>query len=242
MNPRVSLLALITPIFFSCSSDKKEETVKQIPTITKTLVSEIDTFYGGASLLILSDTTEIAFRHFAAAEPDSSEKNNLSQNPEVKRNGDTLFIVLKNNSVKTLVSKPYVEGADDLTEYKYLGKTQPINYHLIYVGLYEGFTYLMVNADNGRETYMCGLPVVSPDKKHLAASYFDLQAQFVFNGIEMYDVTKDSLKLKWRRELTKWGADNITWMNNNTLLAEKMYLDTNQNVHTGFIKIFCDGN
>jgi hypothetical protein len=238
MNPRVSLLVLITSISFSCGSNK-EETTAQEPTISKTLVSEADTFFGGKNLLSIVDTTESVFKNFFTWKPDTSEANNLKQNPDVKRNGDTLFITLKNNTVKQLISKPYVEGADDLTEYKYLGKLNSINYHLFYVALYEASAYLMVNADNGKETYMCGKPAISPNKKYLVSSNCDLQAQFDFNGFQMYDITKDSLKLNWDRGLTTWGADNVAWINDNTLVVEKMYLDTNQNVHTGFVKISC---
>jgi hypothetical protein len=238
MNPRVSILALITLILISCSTDVKEETPAQ-PEIVKSLISELDTFYGGKALLYVTDTTETGFKNFFTWKPDTSESNNLKQNTEVKRTGDTLFITLKNNNIKKLISKPYVEGADDLTEYKYLGKINSINYHVLYVGFYEAFAYLMVNADNGKETYMCGLPSLSPNKKYVAASCFDLQAGFVFNGIQMYDVMKDSLKPNWSRELTKWGADNITWLDDHNLLAEKMYLDTSQNVHTSFVKIAC---
>ncbi len=238
MNPRVSLLALITILLISCSTGTKEAPVVTIPE-AKTLISETDTFFGGRNLLYVIDTTETVFKNFFTQKPDTSEKNNFAKNPEVKRNGDTIFLTLKDNSIKKLINKPYVEGADDLTEYKYLGKVKPLNYHLFYVGFYEAFAYLMVNAENGKETYMCGTPSVSPNKKYVAASCFDLQAGFVFNGIQMYDVIQDSIKPNWSRELSKWGADHITWMNDDVLLAEKMYLDTNQNVHTAFVKITC---
>lgn len=237
MNPRVSYLTLILFLLFSCTTEKKEETISEEPLVKKTLLSEIDTFYAGGTFINISDTSESAFSNFFITKPDSSELNNLKQNPDVKRNGDTLFITLRNDTVKQLISKPYVEGSDDVTEYKYLGKLKGINYHLIYVALYEAFTYLVINAENGKEAYLCGVPAVSPNSKYLAASCFDLQAGFVFNGIQMYEITKDSLKMDWSRELGKWGADHITWMDNHTLLAEKMYLDTSQNIHTGFVKI-----
>lgn len=241
MNPRVSLLILITAIFFSCSTDVKEETPALVTT-PKTLSSEIDTFYAGNNLLQLTDTTETAFNNFFTASSDTSEANNIKLNSStVRRTGDTLFITLDNSKTVKYITEPYLEGSDNCTLYKYLGKVKGLNYHLIYVGLYEAFTYLMVNGNSGKETYICGEPSVSPNKKQVAAACFDLQAGFVFNGVQVYSVETDSLKLNWSRELTKWGADNIAWLNDTNLLVEKMYLDTNQNVLKSFVKMSFTG-
>lgn len=240
MNPRVSLLVLITLILFSCGTDKKDETVVQEPTIIKTLISETDTFYGGGNLLAVKDTTESVFKSLFSFKRDTSEKNNIARDAAfVSRIGDTLYLKLDNGDVKKLISNRNSES-DDFLAYDYIEKINDIGYYLVFVSYYEAFQYLMINAKTGKETYMCGSPAVSPNKKYLAASCCDLQAGFVFNGIEMYDVEKDSLKLNWKRELRKWGADDITWLNDHTLIAKKQAVDTaTSNLVSSFIKLSC---
>ncbi len=241
MNPRVSIFVFFTFILFSCSTEVKEVPVELAP--AKTLASETDTFYSGRNLLCIADTSEMVFKKTFTSSLDTSESNNIKQNSAfVKRNGDTLSITLGNSKIKTLINEPYKEGADNLTEYKYLGKIRSIDYHLIYVGLYEAFTYLLINNKTGKETFLCGVPAVSPNKKYLAASCCDLQAGFVFNGIEMYDVESDSLKLNWKRELTKWGADELTWLDDHILILKKQRLDSaSQDLVSSYIKLSCVG-
>ena len=104
----------------------------------------------------------------------------------------------------------------------------------------EGYQYLMINSKTGKETFICGPPAVSPNKKYLVASNLDLIAGFVYNGIEMYDIEADSLKLNWRRELTKWGANEIAWINDHTLIAKKQQQDSvTQKFLDAYIRISC---
>lgn len=240
MNPRVSLPILFSLTLFSCSTDVREAPVASSE--LKTLISETDTFYGGGNLLALSDTTESVFTSFYKFKRDTSEKNNIARDSKfVSRIGDTLYLKLDDGSVKKLRSDRNME-TDDFSAYDYIEKINPINYYLIFVSYYEGFQYLMINAKTGKETYLCGAPAISPNKKYLAAAGCDLQAGFVFNGIEMYDIESDSLKLNWSRELTKWGADELAWINDHTLIAKKQRLDsTGSNLLSSYIKLSCVG-
>jgi hypothetical protein len=244
---RNNSFALHIPFFLFCfvfcaCGGKVEEEKKETPLLpTKILVSENDTFYAGNHLLYITDTSKAAFD--GVFKPtDTSEINNLNINKDfVTRRGDTLLFLLSNGKTKKLISTHYVEGMDSFTEYKYLGRIKSINYHVIFVQLYEAFSYLMINAESGKETTLWGVPSVSPNKKQVAASCFDLQAGFVYNGIQIFNVANDSLTPKWSRELTKWGADNIAWLNDECLVAEKMQLDSSQNAVTSHIKISWTG-
>ncbi len=238
MNPRVSFFALITLIFISCSTETKEESpVAETP---RALISETDTFYAGGNLLRLTDTTEAVFNSLYNFKRDTSEKNNIAKDSKfVSRTGDTLFLKLDNGSFKKLVSDKNME-TDDFSAYDYIGKISSINYYLVFVSYYEAFQYLMINAKTGKETYMCGAPAIAPNKKYLAAACCDLQAGFVFNGVEMYDIESDSLKLNWKRELTKWGADELVWLDDHNLLLKKQQIDSSkQNLVSSFIKLSC---
>lgn len=241
MNPRVSIFILITLIFISCSTDVKEETPVQ-EVVPKTLISEIDTFYGGGNLLAIDDTTESVFNAFCKFKRDTSETNSIAKDSKsVSRIGDTLFLKLDNGTTKKLRSQTDSEGSD-FAAYTYINKLSDINYFVVFCSGMEWFSYLAINAKTGKETYICGAPAVSPNKKYLAASCFDLQAGFVFNGIQMYDIGKDSLIPNWNRELTKWGANEIAWINDHTLVAKKLSIDTaSSNLVSSYIKLSCVG-
>jgi hypothetical protein len=242
MNSRVSIFIVFILIFFSCSTETREAPVVSFSE-PKTLISETDTFYGGGNLLYIVDTTESVFTSFYKFKRDTSERNCIKKDAGfVSRKGDTLFLKLDNGSIKKIISTNDSETGSDFAVFNYITKLKDINYYVIFCSGMEWFSYLVVNSKTGKETYICGAPAVSPNKKYLAASCCDLQAGFVYNGIEMYNVESDSLKLNWKRELTKWGADELVWMNDHTLIVKKQRLDsTSSNVLSSFIKLSCIG-
>ncbi|MGZ3930557.1 MAG: hypothetical protein ACXVP0_04085, partial [Bacteroidia bacterium] len=147
-------LFIFCSALLSCSQPAKEEKAELPALPPKALASETDTFYGNQSLIRITDTTKTAFEAlFSLAKTDTSEIHQLNANKDhVQRKGDTLVFLLANGGVKKLVSSHCVEGMDSFWEYKYLGFFANINYHVLYVGKYEAFSYLMINAANGKET------------------------------------------------------------------------------------------
>lgn len=238
MRPFHFLLIALLSLAACTPSDTEKETAPPPSEPVKKLASETDTFFCGKNLLALSDTSKQAFDKARGADADTSEANQLHLNSAaVNRHGDTLVLSLTNGTTKRLLSTHYTEGMDSFYEYKYLGKIGALNYHLVYVAMYEAFAYLAVNAANGHETRLWGEPAVSPDQSRIAASCFDLQAGFVYNGVQLFKVGSDSLMPVGERELSTWGADHIAWLDNDHLLAEKLRLDSSQNVLTSYIKI-----
>jgi hypothetical protein len=226
-------------LFFGCNPPTTPSNASQEITVKKNLVSEIDTFYGGKNLLFVSDTTQIAFESNFKFNNDTNEASNLNRDAAfVTRMGDSLIFKLEKGN-KILLNKG--SEADDFENYKYIGKLKDINSYLVFASFWESYSFLVVNAKTGHENYLCGFPEVSPNKKHVAAAGFDLQAGFVFNGIQMYDVTPDSLKPNWNRELSKWGANNLTWLDNDNLMLEKMSVDTAMQVVKSYIKLSSAG-
>ena len=231
----LSFLVLI----FGCSSPAPINSNTEETTTKKTLISEIDSFFAGKNLLLISDTTQIAFETKFKLNNDTNESANIKHEVgSVSRVGDSL-IFKTNSGSKILVNKG--TDADDFENYKYIGKLNDINSYLVFATFWESYAFLVINAKTGHENYLCGYPEISPDKKYVAAAGFDLQAGFVFNGIQMYDVTPDSLKPNWSRELSKWGANNLAWLDNDNLILEKMSVDTNMQVLKSYIKIRCSG-
>ncbi len=227
---RISFIFSSLIVFYSCTNPKTEENNSP-----KKLISETDTFYGGKYLLHCSDTSQAAFESIFKANNDTSEANNLKRDVAfVKRIGDSLIFKLASSS-KMLINKG--SEADDFENYKYLGKINSINSYLVFGSFWESYSFILINANTGKENSLCGMPVVSPNNKHVVAAGFDLQAAFVFNGLQMYEVTSDSLKLNWSRELIRWGANNVAWLDNDNLMVEKLYVDSTMSIRKSYIKI-----
>lgn len=219
----------------SCNSGSETKT-NDLTTINTTLASELDTFYTAEGLMYVNDTNKTFFESLYRSAFDTSETKCISAFKDlVYRNGDTLLLKL-NGQMKAYMNDSKIES-DSYTEYHFISKFEKPNYYLLKVYYYEAFSYLLVNAITGKETYICGEPAISPDLTKIAASCFDLQAGFVYNGIQVFNVGADSLTPLWSRELTKWGADKIAWMNSTDLVAEQLSLDSGYNTITNYITI-----
>lgn len=232
---RFFILTFICLIFAaSCGSDKNGT---ETPSAPIAQLSELDTFYAGKTLYCIKDTSAEYFNSVFKTKFDTSEANRIQLVKDVvKRAGDTLLLTLENGSKKTFINQSSIES-DNFTEYHFISRLQDVNYYLMKVYFYEAFSYLMVNAKSGKETYLCGIPAISPDKSKVIAGCFDLQAGFVFNGLQLFEITSDSLSLTWSRELTKWGADNLAWINNSSFIAEQIQTDSLMNTTTKYITL-----
>lgn len=234
MVKRLSIVALLV-ILYSCSTETKNEEKAAEP---KVMVSETDSICTSSGIMFLSDTSQQAFISLYKDIPDTSEANNLKLNAkEVSRHGDTLRITFAKLGTRSYINNSDDELSEEFINYRYVGKLKNINYHILFVSYIESFSYLAVNAETGKETDLCGMPAVSPDRTKLIAGCYDLAAGFVFNGLEFFEVTKDSLRPLWERELSKWGPGHMAWLDNQTLLAEKNSVDSTMNTFTSYIKI-----
>lgn len=221
-------------VFLACNSGQKTNESKMTNTA---LLSEMDSIHVNKEIWCFKDTSNSFFSSAYKLIEDTSENNCLqSCGGNVIRKEDTLILKMDNGGTKRYVNNNSIES-DNYTEYRFISRLNEINYYLIKIYYYEGYSYLMLNAKSGKESYLWGVPSISPDKKKIIASCFDLQAGFVFNGIQFYTVTNDSLQLQWSRELSKWGADKIAWVNNDLLVAERLMLDSTYNTKTSFITL-----
>lgn len=230
--PRFFIITfLLISLVWSCSHNKGDQETNE----TKHVVT--DTFYAGSTIYCFKDTSSDAFFSLLSSNIDKPEFEALKHcHDKITRKGDTLSVTLNNGSIKYYINNSSIES-DNFTEYHLVHTFSDINYYLLRVNLYEAFTYLMINANNGKETYMCGIPSLNPNKTKLVTGCFDLEAGFVFNGLQMFSITKDSLQQNWSRELTTWGANNVAWINNNHFMAEKIELDSGMNRKTSYITI-----
>lgn len=234
MHIRFILIVATFVSFFSCNSEQKTDTLLPVKTVLK---SEMDSIHVPGTIWCFHDTSKTFFESVYKISQDTSEVNCMNKyEKSVTRKEDTLLILLDNKQLKKFVNNSSIES-DNYTTFRFLNKLENINYYLLKIEYYEGYSYLMLNAKTGHENYLCGYPSLSPDHTKLIAGSFDLQAGFVFNGLQLYTITPDSLQLQWNRELSKWGTDKIVWINNHQLAAEHMSIDSVFAVNTKYISI-----
>jgi len=99
---------------------------------------------------------------------------------------------------------------------------EKIDYYLLRVQWVEGNCWLMINRQNGFKKYINGLPYISNQNDKFLAINVDLEAEYSFNGLELYSVTSDSLTNEFTHGTT-WGPDNIKWINDNQFLVKREY-------------------
>jgi len=104
-----------------------------------------------------------------------------------------------------------------------------INQWLLLGSYYESFDYLLIDQEDGGESHLWGLPVLSPDKKYFLTTQLDLEAGFVSNGFQLWRMENRKPLLRWEKELQDWGAGKIIWTRNNYVLAEQTYRNDSSN-------------
>ncbi|HWY35057.1 MAG TPA: hypothetical protein VNX68_10450, partial [Nitrosopumilaceae archaeon] len=79
----------------------------------------------------------------------------------------------------------------------------------------------------------------SPDKNYFISGNADLVAGFVFNGFDLYEIKNKKIHLIGRRELSNWGPEKIAWINNSSLLVQRIISDTTKpdKVRSEYVKL-----
>ena len=88
--------------------------------------------------------------------------------------------------------------------------------------------------------YINGLPYISLDNKKIITINTDLEAAYSFNGIELYLIMSDSLKLEFSKE-TKWGPKDLKWLSDDkiSLKREIVHFDSITGVQNNIFD-FCN--
>ncbi len=100
--------------------------------------------------------------------------------------------------------------------YSYDGPAPVTPYHVVEIHYYEGFSWLLVNADARRWQAVRSRPVFSPDGAWFATAWSDLEAGYNPSHLDIWAVEADSV----RRVLAltggmEWGAVDPRWVSSN---------------------------
>lgn len=102
-----------------------------------------------------------------------------------------------------------------------------IDYFLLRVLWDEGGCWMLVNRKNGLKLKINGLPYISPDNKLIITTNCDQWGGYDFNGIELFSIQPDTLKVEFREE-TKFGPRSVKWISENRFLIERGIIKENE--------------
>ena len=173
---------------------------------------------------------------------DTSEANRIKKYKNlISRSGDSLIIKTVNGGNVYLVTKQ--SDNDDLAIYDFIQDMPDINQWLVLGSYWESYGYLLIDKTSGETTHLYGMPVVSPDKKHIIAFNQDLQAGFTFNGLQLLEMQNGKPVLIGEKELYYWGPDNVSWKNDHTLLVQQAFsnlTEGEQDMTTVYVELEMD--
>lgn len=158
------------------------------------------------------------------------------QGEHFKRSGDTLFLNLSNGKKVSLIDNS--KEGDEEEHYTYENYFSQPNIFIIYVQLYEGNNYLLVNRTNGNKKYIIGRAYPSPSGSKLLAINEDLEAGYSFNGIQLLTKQKDTFTTQLTIDAGNWAPVDVKWLNeNNFVLKVKKLKDNVTDYTTEFYKL-----
>lgn len=173
---------------------------------------------------------------------DTSEANRIRKYENfISRSGDSLIIKTTDGGNVYLVTRQ--SDNDDLAIYDFIQDMPDINQWLVLGSYWESYGYLLIDKTSGDTTHLYGMPVVSPDKKHIITFNQDLQAGFTFNGLQLLEMQNGKPVLIGAKELYYWGPDNVTWKNDHTLLVQQAFsnlTEGEQDMTTVYVELKMD--
>lgn len=149
------------------------------------------------------------------------ERNKIKKFPSVIRNANTLKLKLKNGKYKTFVDNKNAgeetrstEFVDYLTEY---------GFYIIRQNSYESSNYFFINDKTGKETFIEGVVVFSPDNKSILN--FSNGYDSSLTGFQVWSLSKNKITLT--KQFNDIPEISVGWNSNSQICYEssgKKYL------------------
>lgn len=149
-----------------------------------------------------------------------AEKLNIDTTLVKKKQGELVLSLAGN---KMMILRDSLSNSDNTEQitYNYWGHFNEVGFYIIKVQYYESGEYLLINDKTGIKTQVWGEPKLSPDKKHIVSASNGIEYDILPNGIQMWLIQKDALKLEWEYKQKQWGPDGIIWINQNCFYFTK---------------------
>lgn len=128
-----------------------------------------------------------------------------------RENGELQLRLLSGKSMTFINS---IVKNESYKAYWFITFFQQIKYYLVQVRSWESYRYLLINYRNGNIFSIIGLPIISKDHKRFAVTCLDLEAGFLPNRIEIFQVTNKTIKREWFKDYCQAGPSQVQWLSN----------------------------
>lgn len=169
----------------------------------------------------------IDFKEFQSIKADSyqdNEKEVINDSSVHRTDSLTLTFQLKNG--KTLNLKNDTSESNFIT-YNYIETMPDINAWFLRETYYEGGGYLLIDRQTGEKTEIYGRPCLSKNKLWFFTYSFDIEAGFIDNGIQLFNVENGKPRHVWTKEITSWGPSIVKWSSDSCVYIEKSQIVPN---------------
>ncbi|MEE9614852.1 MAG: hypothetical protein V3W31_07905 [Thermodesulfobacteriota bacterium] len=141
--------------------------------------------------------------------------------PDVKRDGDTLYLRLKSGSYSALTNSNECSSWDTCTVYWFVDYFEDVGLYFVFIGYYEGAEYLMVFDKSGKEYLAPALPRISLDGKRVVAVSAD-ETGYGANGVFVWRLEDEKLVSELSYEPEEYALyEFVAWEDNNTVRLTK---------------------
>lgn len=204
MNHRTPLLPIITLLALSgCVDGDPGEGTADRPA-----VDAVDPVADGPDVSQLRgelcDTLRNSFECARAI-----EARQLPRLDRVRRVGDTLSLSLSGGDTVRLVDRS--DSPAEVESFSYQGHWSGEGYFLVHIQYYEGSSFLLVDDDTGHRTSLADAPLRSPDGRRFAVLSLDLEAGYVPNTLQVWELGDGVPVLEWALEPEEWGPTEGRW-------------------------------
>ncbi len=134
---------------------------------------------------------------------------------------DSTISIRCTNGQKVVLTEHLNCDGDEYIDYTYGGQLDKTPFVVFKVGYDERLDYLIINLNTGKQVKTWGTPSLSSDDRFLVSSSYDLDVGFLHNGIQVFSMGKDSLKLLWQQEFTRWGPEELKWLDKQTVVIKQ---------------------
>jgi hypothetical protein len=193
-------------------------------TIIKTFTDKIDTIHIGKQVIELMPVDKNVFEDLGVVEFNEPDDEIINDTANVKRDFLRLTFKLKNGTDTTLTNDT-TELWSKYRDYQYLDNYDFMDYWLLSVTYYEGFSYMLLDKETGEDITIWSIPIFSPNREKFVCNSFDMEAGYNPNGLQYFRIENGKLVNDWNKELSDWGPSKVKWLNDTLIIVEQKIMN-----------------
>ena len=187
-----------------------------------------DTLISGGKMYVLKPINEAYFK---------SISNNLEEvmpNKSIIINSDSLIIKC---TEKEVVLKNNTTDGESMVIYEYLTTLHEIGYVHIRALCWECTEDIFINIKNGKEFTFWHNPIVSPNNTLIVSYCWDLEAQFMPNGLQLFKIVGDSIVKIFDWNISTWGPEEVKWESDTSIVIKRATPSDNIKYKYDFVRM-----